>query len=170
VGIGVGILGAVASVLGLGSVPSTGFPVGKDVALFTLTAGRFSRSLATRFALIRKAWFVYILRPWGTGPNSSVSYLATLHNDYVAFLFERGPLGAIGWLWIVGATLWAPLRTAFLNSERRRRWRLLALCAAFLACAMNAFAHEISHFRQVWALMAFVFATVYASLAQEDRP
>jgi O-antigen ligase len=85
-----------------------------------------------------------------------------LHNDYAAFLFERGPLGAIGWVWIVGAVVLAPVRAAYQSPDRYRRWRLLALGVGFLSCAVNAFAHEISHFRQVWVLMAFVFATVYA--------
>jgi hypothetical protein len=129
--------------------------------LLSLSVGRFSRSLASRFTLIEKAWSVYIQNPMGTGPNSFASDGATLHNDYIAFLFERGPLGAIGWLWVVGATLLVPLRIAFLQTDGRRRWQMLSLGAGFLACAVNALSREVSHFRQVWVLMAFLFATSY---------
>ena len=166
IGIGTGIIAAILFLLGLGSSLLPGTKFDKNKQLLALTVGRFPRSLASRFSLIENAWSVYSLHPWGTGPNSSVSYLATLHNDYIAFLFERGPVGAIGWLWIVGSTFLAPLRAANQCPDRHQRWQILALGAGFLACAMNALVHEISHFRQVWVLMAFLFAASYAPSSQ----
>jgi O-antigen ligase len=168
-GVGVGLLSAVVSILSLEGLSLSGLSSRGNSTLYDLTVGRFWRSLKSRLVLVEKAQAMYRRYPWGTGPNSSGSYIATLHNDYVAFLFERGPLGALAWVWMVGATLWAPLRAAFQCPDRSRRWRLLALGAGFLACAVNALAHEISHFRQVWVLMAFVFATVHVTSAREDR-
>jgi O-antigen ligase len=92
-----------------------------------------------------------------------------MHNDYLAFLFERGPIGAIGWLWMVAATLLAPLRAACQCTHSQQRWQVLALGAGFLGCAMNAFTHEVSHFRQVWVLMAFLFAAVHAHSARSGE-
>jgi len=133
--------------------------------IFSLNLGRITRSLTSRFALINTAWSDYIQNPLGTGPNSFES-LGSLHNDYVAFLFERGPLGAIGLLLLVGATLSLPLRVAFLQKDNKRSWQVLSFGAGFLACAVIAVSHEVSHFRQVWVLMAFLYAISYSLLSQ----
>jgi hypothetical protein len=126
--------------------------------LLALTVGRFPRSMASRFNLISRVWPVYRLHPWGTGPNVGARLRISLHNDYVAFLFERGPVGALGWLWLVGASMLAPLRAVRQCRDSHQAWQVLALGAGFLACALNALTHEVSHFRQVWALMVFLFA------------
>jgi hypothetical protein len=135
--------------------------------LLFLTLGRFSHSLTERLNLIEWAWQTYSRHPWGTGPNSFASLRISLHNDYVAFLFERGPVGAIGWLWMVGATLLRPLRTASQLINKQQRWQILALGAGFLACVANAFVHEVSHTRQMWMLMVFLFALSYAYLTRQ---
>jgi hypothetical protein len=137
--------------------------------LLALTAGRVVRSATSRLDLVRKTWSVYTLHPWGTGPNTSVLYAGTLHNDYVAFLFERGPLGAIGWLWLVGATLLAPLHSARGRILSHQSWTVWTLWAGFLGCAINALTHEISHFRQVWVFMSFLFAVCYGPPARSLR-
>jgi hypothetical protein len=156
--IGASLLLATAFVFSF--VPSLLSEFGFDTQgqLFALTVGRFPRSMASRLTRIEEFWSIYSLHPWGTGPDSSASFQLSLHNDYVAFLFERGPAGAIGWLWIVASTLLTPLRVAYQHPDRHRRWQVLVLGAGFAACAINALTHEVSHFRQVWVLMAFVFA------------
>ncbi len=171
-GIGGGLLGAIVFILSIGPslLPRVGFDT--SGGLFASTMGRFPRSLAGRLTIIEQAWSVYSLYPWGIGP--AISYLhipirSSLHNDFVAFLVERGPLGEIGWLWLVGSTLLAPLRAAYQSTDRHQRWRVLTLGAGFLACAMNALTHEVSHFRQVWVLMAFLFAVSYAPNVHPTR-
>lgn len=165
VGIGTGVLAAMLFILSLW--PSLVSGVGLDTSgrLFALTLGRFPRSMTSRLGRIDRSWSIYSRHPWGTGPSAYASLGLSAHNDYVAFLFERGPVGAIGWLWMVGAALLAPLRAAYQRTDRHQRWQVLALWAGFLACAMNAFTHEVSHFRQVWVLMAFLFAMSYARSA-----
>jgi hypothetical protein len=163
-GVGVTVVALLITILWLLLSSGAGSIGGGEIQSFAI--GRFSRSLESRFALIERAWSIYIESPLGTGPNSFASYKGTLHNDYLAFLFERGPLGAIGLMWLVGAALLGPLRVAFWQTEGYRRWQMLSLGAGFLACAVNAFSHEVSHFRQVWVLMAFVFATSYTLSAQ----
>jgi hypothetical protein len=130
-----------------------------DSDLLVPSAGRLSRSLSDRSTLLEGAWSAYWQHPLGTGPNTAAERVGgDLHNDYAAFMFERGPLGVAGWLWLVGSTLLAPLRVAHRHPDSSSRWRVLALGAGFLACAVNALSHEVSHFRQVWVLMAFIFA------------
>lgn len=122
---------------------------------------RLSTSVERRVALINWAWPHYLQHPLGTGPNSFWKLMTSLHNDYIAFLFERGPLGLIAWLWLVGGTLVAAFRAAQRALEAQHRWQVLALGTGFLAVSINAFTHEVSHMRQVWLLMAFLFASVH---------
>jgi hypothetical protein len=172
VGVGVGILGVMLFILSLW--PSLLPDIGLDTSgqLFAITVRRFPRSLAGRLTTMEQAWSVYSLHPWGIGPATSYLHIPigiSLHNDFLAFAVERGPLGFIGWLWLVGSTLLAPLRTAYQCTDRHQRWRVLVLGAGFLACAMNALTHEVSHFRQVWVLMAFLFAVGYAPNVRPTR-
>ncbi len=159
--IGTGLLIALFLILILRSPPESDLEF-ENNRLFALTAGRLPRSSDSRLVRYGKFWPVYRRFPWGTGPDSAASLNASLHNDYVAFLFERGPVGLMGWLGLVGATLLVSLRTAYRCTNKPQRWQALALGAGFLACSMNALTHEVSHFRQVWVLMVFIFAASYA--------
>jgi hypothetical protein len=161
VGIGIAIVIEVLYIFSL--LPSISFEFGSTTGFqwFSLTLGRLPRSLGSRLTLIESLWPIYNLNPLGTGPDTSALFKGSLHNDYAAFLIERGPLGFIGWMGLVGTTLIAPLRTVYRRTGSYRHWQLLTLWAGFLAIAINALTHEISHFRQVWVLMAFLFAMGY---------
>jgi hypothetical protein len=161
---GAGLVTTVLLILSLAPSLLSGFGLDVSAPALFQTLGRFSNSLASRLDIIAWAWETYRHHPWGTGPNS---FSSGLHNDYMAFWFERGPLGLIGWLWMVGATLLTPIRAADQLINKHQRWQMLALGAGFLACAANAFSHEVSHMRQVWMLMVFLFALCYARLAQQ---
>jgi hypothetical protein len=169
IGIGTGIVAAVVLILGLAPSLLSGFGLDTSAPALFQTLGRISHSLMSRFDIIGWAWETYIRHPLGTGPNSFALLGGSLHNDYAAFWFERGPLGIIGWLWTIGAALLMSLQVANQLINRHQRWQVLALGAGFLACAMNAFSHEVSHMRQVWMLLVFLFALCYARLAQQAR-
>jgi hypothetical protein len=129
-----------------------------EVQWLVLTVGRFPSSMMSRIVLIQNGWAVYRYYPFGIGPNTSGLFNSELHNDYIAFLFERGPFGFIGWLWLIWIGISTVWRTAQVQTRSVHRWQILALGAAFLSMMVNAFSHEIFHFRQVWMLMAFLFA------------
>jgi len=150
-------------------LPMLGFSVeelvrpGAGGALFRTSLGRISYSVEGRLLILSGGWREFLRRPLGVGPNTFGAISASLHNDYAAFLFERGLLGFLGWLGLVGGTLVTTVRAARrISSDAARTWTLLALGAGFLSHALNAFAHEVSHFRYVWLLMAFLFAEVMA--------
>lgn len=157
---GVLVLALLVIVLGESQTSLSG--ITKETQLISLTLGRVPRALTSRITLIENAWPVYVHYPFGTGPNTTEVYLGSLHNDYVAFLFERGPFGLLGWLWLVGATFLACLRAVRRETDSFRRWRMSAFGAGFLAIAVNALSHEVSHFRQVWIFLAFLFAFSYS--------
>jgi hypothetical protein len=133
-----------------------------DPLLFQ-TVGRFGHSLENRVAIIGWAWELYRHYPWGIGPNGFSTIQGSLHNDYMAFWFERGPLGLIGWLWLIVEVLTRPFTNLHLIAPTHRQWQLIALGAGFLATAVNAFSHEVSHMRQVWFLVALLFALSLAA-------
>ncbi|MBN1872943.1 MAG: O-antigen ligase family protein [Anaerolineae bacterium] len=134
--------------------------------LLALNIGRLAVSFSSRISTIKNAWPVYIHYPLGTGPNSFGQFQVSLHNDYVAFFFERGPIGFIGWMSIVSIGLLTPLEGIRKSHTAYQRQQMLALGAGFLACVLNAFVHEVSHFRQLWMLLAFLFALSPASQPQ----
>lgn len=161
--------GAAALAAGVGVLllliwPAGLLPVGMadGSSLLFYTIGRFRHSLAVRVEIARWAWQIYHQSPWGIGPNGYSTLLGSLHNDYLAFWFERGPLGLFGWLLLIGVTLGTAVAHAGRQITAHARWRLLTLGAGFLACMINAFSHEVSHMRQVWILIAFLFA-LYAA-------
>jgi hypothetical protein len=168
VGIGAGIVAAILLLSGVSPSLLSEFGFDTRDPLFFQTVGRFSHSLESRLAIIGWASQFYYYHPLGMGPNSYSTIAGSLHNDYAAFLFERGPLGLIGWLWLMGATLLTSLQVARNLLNNYHRWQMLALGAGFLACTVNALSHEISHMRQVWVLMVFLFALGYAYLAQQE--
>jgi len=169
-GLGVSLAATAALIPGLLTSLWPASQLGTNRDLLFLTLGRVVTSLTKRLELAESALKVYMRHPLGIGPNGFFSLQLSLHSDYLAFLFERGPIGLIGWLWLVGATLYASLRAARQLVDGSQRWCVLALGAGFLACAINAFTHEISHMRQVWVLMAFIFAFSYAfPMHQEAR-
>jgi hypothetical protein len=159
ISIGAGTIVIVLFVLNFSSLLLSEFGLDTGEPILAQTLGRVSHSFLTRLDIIDWAWKTYNRNPWGTGPNS---FASGLHNDYIAFLFERGPAGLIGWLGIIGSTLLRSLQATTQLVNKHQRWQVLALGAGFLACAVNAFSHEISHMRQVWLLMVFLFALSYA--------
>lgn len=164
IGMGVGAAAAVALALAPALSLCTGSRLGTSSPLLHHTLGRFSNSLNRRLHILSWGWETYQRHPMGTGPNS---FGSGLHNDYAAFLFERGPVGLMGWLWMIGATLVGSLRMAGRLIDKRQRQRVLLLGAGFFSCTVNALSHEISNMRQVWLLMVFLFALGYASLAEQ---
>ncbi len=159
-----GIIGGLAAIL-----PSAGLSIqailrpGMGGALFYTSLGRIYWGMQRRLAILSMGWHEFVKRPWGVGPNAFGSLRASLHNDYIAFLFERGPVGFLGWLGIVGGTLATTLRESHrVSSNPARLWGILALGAGFLANALNSFVHEVSHFRSLWLLMIFLFAEIIA--------
>lgn len=112
----------------------------------------------------------------GFGPSGTKNALAAqqspyvkeAHDDYVAALVERGIIGAVGMLLLVGTLLARgvrvarrPLFPAHAAAVPRPELLLAAVLATLLASAL----YEILHFRHVWALYGVV-----AALRTDDLP
>lgn len=137
--------------------------------LLFMTLGRFTHSLSSRVYIMNWGWDVFRDYPWGVGPNGYATIRGSLHNDYIAFLFERGMLGFLGWIGLLAQTITRPISALRSAARPDERWRILVLLSGFSACALNSFSHELSHMRQLWLLMALLLALSYA-VNEHRRP
>lgn len=145
--------------------------------LLVNSIGRSAQSSSERSELVTEMGHLYnqtngIL---GIGPGATKPILAAqmavypneAHDDWLAALVERGPIGLIGLLILVGsAILWCgPL----VRGRVPKRFAVavpipMGLVAGLLALGVNSFYEEILHFRFLWALLALV-----AVLGRESR-
>jgi O-antigen ligase len=105
----------------------------------------------------------------GEGPGATkrllaaeqAPYVKEAHNDTLATAIERGMLGLIGLLALVGTVAWYARRAMF----RARRHDVAvalpvpeALVGALVATLISSAFYEVLHFRHVWALLGVVAA------------
>jgi O-antigen ligase len=132
--------------------------------------GRFSESTGSRSLLLQDGLRLYVSgSPLGIGPGATRPtliaeqnfYAKESHNDYLGALAERGILGVLGLLLLVGAI--ATRSRAIVREPRTPELmaavpRPSALVAALMALAVSALFYEVLHFRQLWALLGIVAA------------
>jgi O-antigen ligase len=129
---------------------------------------RLDRSVGSRLTIWSNAWKGTGSRVLvGVGPDAAPKIpFATrtlrrgLHNDYLAFLIERGLLGLLGLLALSAIMLrWSGrLLAARSQEDVRGRWKAAGLAGAVVANLVLATNHESFHFRHVWLLFGLVWA------------
>jgi len=137
--------------------------------LLVNSIGRSAQSSAERGKLITETRQLYEQSDGivGLGPASTKPLLTTqlypyaneAHDDYLAALVERGPVGLLGLLLLVGSAVsWAsPIVRRPLSARYAAVVPVPAgLVAALLTLSVNSFYEEILHFRFLWALLGIV--------------
>jgi hypothetical protein len=173
----VGMVAAALVILIVVGALFTAFPLSKirQDALFSgqpllvNSIGRSGQSASERGVLVKEVTELYqrsdgIL---GLGPASTKPLLATglypypneAHNDVLATLAERGTLGLLGLLLLVGSAIfWAaplvrrPLSAGFAAVVPRPA----GLTAGLLALGVTSMYEQVLHFRFLWALLGIV--------------
>lgn len=137
------------------------------------SVGRGDRSLESRTSLFRAEFDLFRAAPLiGRGPASTRSALEEAgasrvkeaHNDYLAALVERGPLGFIGLLVLIGAVAMRSAGTApgrLAPAFARAVPGTGAFAGAGVMLAVTAATHEVLHYRHTWALFG-ILAALYA--------
>lgn len=141
-----------------------------DDPLLRYSIGRSTRSADARTSLFASQLEIYQQSSvHGIGPSATRDVLGDVaatkvkeaHNDYLATLVERGPLGVLGLVGLIGV-IWARV----VRVTRRRLPPSLAaavpvpgaLAGACVAFALTAVTHEILHYRWLWTLLALIAA------------
>ena len=167
--------------LGLGALwMNTGVGIGaaqlRDFQSNSFLA-RAGHSSAGRFTIWQNLQETYARSPLGIGPGNSRYLTLSIedrlrpnslqakeaHNDYLAYAIERGPLGLLGLLALLGSAF------GKLGAVARRRDGaqatpdtngplVAAMTGALVASAAHALTIEVLHFRHFWMLMAIVCA------------
>jgi O-antigen ligase len=139
--------------------------------------GRLDRSVNGRLAIWSSAWGAAGPRALiGVGPGSAPDIpLARrtlkrgLHNDYLAFLIERGVVGLLGLLAFVVVLLrWSGRLLGDRLPDGRGGWSLAGLGGGVVANLVLATNHESFHFRHVWILFGLTWAA--SQLVTGGRP
>src|SRR5215213_9001708 len=130
--------------------------------------GRLDRSVSSRLTIWSNAWNGTGSRVLvGVGPDAApkIPFGARtvgrgLHNDYLAFLIERGLLGLLGLLAFCAIMLqwWGCLLAQSPPEETGGRWSAAGLAGAVVANLVLATNHESFHFRHVWVLFGLIWA------------
>jgi hypothetical protein len=132
--------------------------------------GRSSVSVAQRHELLQES---LVLRreggPLGTGPVSTKPRLAAkraqfvkeAHDDYLASIIERGPLGLLGLIALLSGLAIRAVRSA--GGRLRPGFAAVvvrphALVGAVAGSAVAMAVYELLHLRHMWALFALVAA------------
>ena len=147
--------------------------------LLVNSLGRSNESSSQRSQLIDEAIQLYrsdgIL---GSGPSSTKPLLADraypyakeAHDDYLASLVERGPMGLLGIIALLAAAGWRVGRVLSLKPGGTAEQPLehpSGLVAASIAVAAAATYYEVLHFRFLWGMLALV--AVMARAAGDRR-
>ncbi|MDT7841630.1 O-antigen ligase family protein [Streptomyces justiciae] len=132
------------------------------------TLGRSGTSTDQRSTLVRESLELYEPH-WvtGSGPGTTKQllqdqqfpYAKEAHDDYLAALVERGPLGVVALLALLSGTAWrcsralrAPPDSGFAAQVPRPA----GLVAALAGLAVAGAYYEVLHFRFLWVLLALV--------------
>jgi hypothetical protein len=141
-----------------------------DNAFVHHSVARSSRSASAREQLFAQEYELFRTGSLlGRGPASTRITLGSstaptakeAHDDYLATLVERGALGFVGLMLLIGAivTRAISIDPRRLSAEFRRVVPSTApLIGALVAMAVAAFTHEILHYRHFWTLLGILAA------------
>ena len=168
------VVAMLVAVLGIGWVevaqPLVTAAQQSDNPLLKYSIGRGARSAEARTSLFASQIDLFQDGHWlGIGPSNTRAALDSAdamtvkeaHNDYLATLVERGPLGALALAGLIGTVTVRAVRVTrrplppHLAAAVPVPAALVGACAAF---ALTAVTHEVLHYRWLWALFALLAA------------
>jgi O-antigen ligase len=105
--------------------------------------------------------------------SSTATTVKEAHDDYLATLVERGVLGFVGLMLLIGAVVVRAISidSRRLSAEFRRVVPSTApLIGALVAMAVSALTHEVLHYRHFWALLGILAAVHVFGRERESLP
>ena len=141
-----------------------------DIRLFRNTLGRSQQSAEDRLGRFEQLRELYLVQPLlGYGPAATKAVLADgayssgnakgAHDDYAATIVERGVIGVIGLMLLIGSLIRMTASFAARSLDpgfARVVTHPEFLAGALVAVAVSSLTHEVLHFRYVWPLFGLV--------------
>jgi O-antigen ligase len=127
-------------------------------------------SVGQREILVRESYdLVQGAAPWGRGPRTTkplltdtlAPYAKEAHDDYIETIIERGAIGVIGLLLLIGSIAvrtWCVVREPLQRGFAEVVADTSPLAAGVVGLAVDASYYQIQHFRHAWTLLAIVAA------------
>lgn len=151
-----------------------------EQAVVRYSIGRFERSAGKRQELFASQVELYRQTNFmGIGPFATRDQLGaqgesgvrSSHNDYLATMVERGPVGIAGLILLAGAIGYQTVvvRRRRENEYGRANGTGAAAIGAILAIAVSALTHETLHYRHLWALLGLIAAVHHWSRINEPE-
>jgi len=146
------------------------------------SVARSSRSASAREQLFAQEYELFRTgNLLGRGPASTRLTLGTstaptvkeAHDDYLATLVERGVLGFVGLMLLIGTIIIraSNIDPRRMSAEFRRVVPSTApLIGALVAMAVSAFTHEVLHYRHFWTLLGVLAALYLFAREEESSP
>ncbi len=143
----------------------------------SIIVGRAERSSGGRFHLWTRGVNVLLdgrIGLWGIGPNNFrvIDWQGKqLHNDFLAFLVERGILGVVGLVVLALSAMTRAFNLLLLSLKSLERARLVeaVFLAVVVATLVESLTHQIFHDRQLWLVLALLEAMVYKRMVAEKE-
>ncbi len=155
-GLGAGIIVGTAVLLSAPTI-SSAMSSSRDESAF-VAFSRAGHKLEKRLILWTNGTDLSKAHPYGIGPNVTSSITGiSLHNDYLAFYTERGQIGFIGLILLLGELFYWLVLAARDGTKWRHHLGTGAFTAGLIGLSIMASVHEISHGRAVWLFYAFIY-------------
>jgi hypothetical protein len=163
--IGLGIVVGVTSIVPPQKIASE---LSKVSPIFEQGVSRAPDSFESRTAMVRSGWQQFVEQPIGLAPHGmrETTEERNVHNDYAAYLFERGYLGFLGLLFLMGGAATYAIYSGFHGDDLHRR-RMATLLALLVVTMISELVHEYMREREVWMGMAMII--LYAEFALRNH-
>lgn len=158
-----------------------GLAIYPEVAKVPNLLSRFSRTFSSRIILWQTALDIFIKNPLGCGIGPAgfkevgpevggIKFKPKkrgLHNDWLSFLVERGVIGFLGIVLLLGAIAKMLFQTLKTKSSKKEFLWIIGLFGMLIFTLSFSMTHEVLHFRHVWCL--FVLIAVEHKLREENQ-
>jgi O-antigen ligase len=128
-----------------------------------------STTVEGRAARLPEGWRQFRDKPLGLAPHGlrQTEVEMSAHNDYAAFLFERGYPGLAGLVLLLGGGVARAVYSGLQGDAAHRRL-MGALLGALLVTVIIEWVHEFIREREVWLVMASIVLFARFELGQRQ--
>jgi O-antigen ligase len=137
--------------------------------LFENGISRVPGSVESRTAMVASGFRQWAKKPIGLSPHGmrETDEERNTHNDFAAYLFERGYLGFTGLVFLLGGAAARAIYSGLQGDSAHRRL-MAALLGVVVVTMVNELAQEFMREREIWLTMAMVMLFARFELQQRQ--